>query len=268
MSKTEAKARVLTLLVAAVALIAIAAGLVAGCSLFGGGKPAEDEPPVFAGFALIDAGTLQDPVVRAWAQACGLSAGVHLASFDGANTYILAARGEKPTGGFTVFLSDVSTETGGFHLTFKTGDPSGPVTQIISYPYALYLGQCSPGQILDVSGVGAETLPWPVAGPANVNIIPTSPLPGVAVSTTTLHLEGYARVFEAQFSYSLEDGHNVLAAGSIMADQGAPAWGLFSLDVEFSRPTSPGLTLSLFDMSMKDGSIIDEVFIPLVWTGN
>ncbi len=266
MSKTEAKARVLTLLVA-VALIAVAVGLVAGCSLFGGGRPAQDEPPVFEGFTLVDAGTLQDPVVRAWAQACGLSAGVHLASFDGANTYILAARGEKPTGGFTVFLSNVTSGAGGFNLTFKTGDPSGPVTQIISYPYALYLGQCAPDRILDVASVGTETLPWPVVGPANVNIIPTSPLPGVAVSTTTLHLEGYARVFEAQFQYSLEDGHNVLATGSVMADQGAPAWGQFNLDVEFSRPTSPGLTLSLYDASMKDGSIIDETLIPLVWTG-
>src|SRR6476469_10152800 len=36
---------------------------------------------------------------------------------------------------------------------------------------------------------------------------------------------GKAQVFEAAFSWVVEDGHNELASGHEMTDAGAPAWG-------------------------------------------
>jgi hypothetical protein len=265
--RVETKARRVVTLLTLMAFIALTAGLGAGCSLFGGGKTGQDKPPVFEGFTLTDPGALTDPVAQAWVSICSLVSGIHTVSFDGETTYILAARGQKPTAGYTVFLSNVVRGPTGVGLTFKTADPSGAAADVISYPAALYRTQTPPGEIVAVTCEGTEILLWPQQGPANAAIIPTSPLPWVTISTTTLRLEGYARVFEAQFRYNLEDGHNVLAEGAVMADQGPPAWGRFGLDVEFARPTSPGLTLRLYDISPKDGSVTNEVFISLVWTG-
>jgi len=255
------------------ALLVAALGLslagASGCSLFGGKPAAEEKPPVIEGFSVVDPGTLQEPWLRAWYDMCGLVAGVHVACFDGENTYILAARGEKPTAGYSVDLWGAEPGAKGYTLTFRTNDP-GPgemVAQVISYPATLILTPHPADAVTDVLFEGTETLPWPAPSPANAAIIPTEPRPGDEVSATTLHLAGYARVFEAQFQYALEDGHNVLAAGGIMADNGGPAWGRFDLDIQFAQPSSPGLTLRLFDESAMDGSVIFEVDIPLRWTG-
>lgn len=260
--------RKLAPLALAAMVVAVAAGA-SGCFLFGGKPSAEEKPPVIEGFSVVDPSTLQEPWLRAWYDACGLVAGVHVASFDGENSYILAARGEKLTAGYIVDLWGAEPGAKGYTLTFRTRDP-GPgemVAQVISYPATLILTPHPADAVTDVLFEGTETLPWPAPSPANAAIIPTEPLPGAEVSTTTLHLAGYARVFEAQFQYALEDGYNVLAAGGITADNGAPAWGRFSLDIQFAQPSSPGLTLRLFEKSAMDGSVIFEVDIPLQWTG-
>ena len=76
-------------------------------------------------------------------------------------------------------------------------------------------------------------------------------------------VKGEARVFEAAFSWTLEDGHNILAEGHGMADQGAPAWGHFRFDVNYEQASQPNLTLILFVHSAKDGSVQQELIVPL-----
>lgn len=68
-------------------------------------------------------------------------------------------------------------------------------------------------------------------------------------------VEGKARVFEANISWVVEDGHNELKTGYQTADAGAPAWGNFKFEIEVAkqRPNST-LTLILFESSPKDGS--------------
>lgn len=263
------------IVVALAALLVAAAASAGGCSLLsgilgGGDKPAEQEnPPVIEGFSVVDPGTITEPWLQAWYQICRLVPGVHVASFDGQNTYILAARGEKPTGGYRVDLWGAEPAANGYTLLFRTADPrpEDVVTEAITYPAVLILTPHPADAITDALSEGPESLPWPAPSPANAAIIPTGPMPGDEVSQTTLHVSGFARVFEAQFQYALEDGHTVLASGLITASEAGPAWGEYAADISFDTPTSPGLTLRLFDESAMDGSIVFEVDIPLQWMG-
>jgi hypothetical protein len=68
-------------------------------------------------------------------------------------------------------------------------------------------------------------------------------------------VKGEGQIFEASFSWVVEDGHNELLSGHQMTDAGAPEWGKFSFTIEAkkARPNST-LTLILFEASAKDGS--------------
>jgi hypothetical protein len=81
---------------------------------------------------------------------------------------------------------------------------------------------------------------------------------------TVFIIRGKARVFEAQFSYVIEDGHDELRAGSGHTDAGAPAWGKFRVPI-YIRKIDPNstLTLVLFEASPKDGSRQGELAVPL-----
>lgn len=68
-------------------------------------------------------------------------------------------------------------------------------------------------------------------------------------------IHGKGQIFEASFSWVVEDGHEELKKGFQMTDAGAPEWGNFdfTLDVSKNRPNST-LHLILFESSPKDGS--------------
>lgn len=68
-------------------------------------------------------------------------------------------------------------------------------------------------------------------------------------------IDGKAQIFEANFGWVVEDGHEEIKKGSQMTDAGAPEWGKFSftIDVEKKRKNST-LMLILFESSPKDGS--------------
>ena len=68
-------------------------------------------------------------------------------------------------------------------------------------------------------------------------------------------VKGKAQVFEATFSWVIEDGHEELQKGSQMTNAGAPEWGEFSFIVEAEKKRDNStLTLILFESSPKDGS--------------
>ena len=68
-------------------------------------------------------------------------------------------------------------------------------------------------------------------------------------------LKGKAQVFEATFSWVIEDGYEELQKGSQMTNAGAPEWGEFSFTVEAEKKRDNStLTLILFESSPKDGS--------------
>ena len=80
----------------------------------------------------------------------------------------------------------------------------------------------------------------------------------VTVKKTGNHeflVQGKGQIFEANFSWVVEDGHEELKNGHNMTDAGAPEWGNFSFAVNVSkkRPNST-LHLVLFEISAEDGS--------------
>ena len=89
---------------------------------------------------------------------------------------------------------------------------------------------------------------------------------GVTIEKTGDHtflVQGEGQIFEANFSWVVEDGHEELKKGFQMTDAGAPEWGKFrfTIDAEKKRPNST-LHLILFESSPKDGSRQYE--LPLV----
>jgi hypothetical protein len=77
-------------------------------------------------------------------------------------------------------------------------------------------------------------------------------------------VRGQGQIFEANFSWIVEDGHEELKKGFQMTDAGAPEWGKFefAITVHKKRENST-LTLILFESSPKDGSRQDELPITL-----
>ena len=68
-------------------------------------------------------------------------------------------------------------------------------------------------------------------------------------------ISGKAQIFEANFGWVVEDGHNELRQGHQMTDAGAPEWGNFSFVITAVKE-NPNSTLHviLFESSPKDGS--------------
>ena len=77
-------------------------------------------------------------------------------------------------------------------------------------------------------------------------------------------VRGEGQIFEASFSWIVEDGHEELKKGFQMTDAGAPEWGKFefTINVQKKRDNST-LTLILFESSPKDGSRQHELPITL-----
>ena len=77
-------------------------------------------------------------------------------------------------------------------------------------------------------------------------------------------IKGQAQIFEASFSWVIEDGHDEIKSGFQMTDAGAPEWGNFDFTVEAEK-TDPASTLHiiLFESSAKDGSRIHQLPILL-----
>lgn len=106
----------------------------------------------------------------------------------------------------------------------------------------------------------AETQGMPIAENDAFRLF--SPFPMQNVSNT-FTVTGEARVFEAAFLWTLEDGHDILAEGSAMADHGAPEWGKFQFDVTLDKEPTGQPMLVLYVASAKDGSIEHELMIPI-----
>lgn len=84
------------------------------------------------------------------------------------------------------------------------------------------------------------------------------------IGKDTFLVRGQGQIFEANFNWIVEDGHEELKKGFQMTDAGAPEWGKFefAINVHKKRKNST-LMLVLFESSPKDGSREYELPIPL-----
>lgn len=105
-----------------------------------------------------------------------------------------------------------------------------------------------------------QSVPVPVAENEAFRVFAPSPGSELGPGFT---VEGEARVFEAAFSWTLEDGHHIMAEGHEMAAEGAPAWGRFRFDIGYEKASQPNMMLILYVHSAKDGSAEHELVIPL-----
>ncbi|MFA9559151.1 Gmad2 immunoglobulin-like domain-containing protein [Evansella sp. AB-rgal1] len=89
-----------------------------------------------------------------------------------------------------------------------------------------------------------------------------SPAPHAEVENQVI-VKGVARVFEGTLQYELEDGHYILASGFTTTSAGAPEWGEFEIVIDIDFVSNQSATIILFEESAKDGSRINELYIPL-----
>ena len=84
------------------------------------------------------------------------------------------------------------------------------------------------------------------------------------VDENKFRVRGKGQIFEANFNWIIEDGHDELKTGFQTTDAGAPEWGNFdfTITVQKKRENSK-LTLVLFESSAKDGSRQHELPIVL-----
>ena len=80
---------------------------------------------------------------------------------------------------------------------------------------------------------------------------------------TPLRIAGTANVFEAQFQAELTSKGRVIGTQTIHATSGTGTRGSFDTTIAFPSSVSGPATLTVFDISAKDGSRIDVVSIPL-----
>lgn len=75
------------------------------------------------------------------------------------------------------------------------------------------------------------------------------------IGDSSWRIKGKAQIFEATFSWVVEDGHNELLKGFHQTDAGAPDWGNFdfTINLPIHDPIAT-LHLILFESSPKDGS--------------
>lgn len=89
-------------------------------------------------------------------------------------------------------------------------------------------------------------------------ILVEHPAPGEAV-TSPLQVTGTANTFEATFNYRLEDAQSSeLAKDFVTATSGSGTRGTFDFTVPFTVATAQDGTLSVFELSAEDGSVIHE----------
>lgn len=92
-----------------------------------------------------------------------------------------------------------------------------------------------------------------------------TPVTGQTI-TSPVRITGSAMIFEATVVYCLKDSDgNVLAKGFTQASAGAPDRGDFSVEVTFTATAAGQGQLEVYEESMKDGSAVNKVIIPVSW---
>ena len=84
------------------------------------------------------------------------------------------------------------------------------------------------------------------------------------INESNFRVRGKGQIFEANFNWIIEDGHDELQKGYQMTDAGAPEWGNFDFEITVQKKRENSkLTLVLFESSAKDGSRQHELPIVL-----
>lgn len=170
---------------------------------------------------------------------------------------------------------DAGTATVDLSSTFASGGGStsmqGRVAQVV---YTLTQFSSVSAVVFELDGQPATTLggeglvldhpqtrgDWESFTPA---ILLESPLPGDAISSP-VHVTGTANTFEATFQIRLTDSSGTtLYDHNAMATSGTGTRGTFDEVVPFTAAKHGAGTLTVYELSAKDGSEVNAVSIPV-----
>jgi hypothetical protein len=214
-----------------------------------------------------DESTLEPNVLR-WVEANRHSHGIHILP-AGAQRYLLLAWGEKPTGGYSINVTDVASPSEGLVRVSAELTAPGPddiVTQALTYPYLLIELPAGDDTVL-VNFSGAD---WHVGDLAS----PSEDDPSIVLEAVTqadnlapnpLVVKGRARVFEAMMNLVLEDGHKQLRNHWLMLATGGPDWAEFEVALTYPDPTNPNGTVIGSYEDMRDGSLVEVAHEPVAF---
>lgn len=196
----------------------------------------------------------------------------------GDSLYIYVGWGEKPTGGYSVDITDVEQNGNGelvVKALFRAPSPDEMVTQIITYPFALIAvektdaeiriepqGEDAPRLILTI--IGVDPVRPIVEGSRSIKLF--EPDRGQSVSPG-FRVSGIASVFEGTVNYRvLNEAEEVIHESFTTAADGIN-WGYFSFEPDIRDKAGDGeqISLELFSIDAKDGEEINKFRIPLIY---
>lgn len=229
-------------------------------------EPPKEEKDYYIGY--------QTPVkgAKEWVERYQAFAGIYQQKIDGYRV-LLFSMGEKLTGGYQVKVKKVTRLEDKWVALVEFTDPAkGEVTtQVVNNPSEI-LSVTDDGKPIEVLLYAGHAQP-PI--PAEVIEIPEgkklatsksfivfTPLEGEKI-LNPVTIRGKARVFEANFRVHIEDGHNYLAEKIITAENGAPDWGSFKVDLPFESPSNPQGFIIFSYENMENGKMIEELNVPV-----
>lgn len=186
----------------------------------------------------------------------------------GERTYLIIALGQRNTGGYTVEISDIEKEDGGWVVHFIERKPGAGVfvPQMITYPTLVASIPKISGTIT-FKGTVTEYTAGDKSHPAKTeaeNIIVEVPKANQLVVGDTIKVEGKARVFEGALIIEVYDNQGVIAKAPVQTEAGAPAFADYSVELKLTNsPRSKNGYIRAYSDSPKDGSVVNEVKIPV-----
>ncbi|PKM80056.1 MAG: hypothetical protein CVU89_15480 [Firmicutes bacterium HGW-Firmicutes-14] len=266
------------LLVIAGLVLILSALVFSGCNLLGGEKEPEPKGP----------GTVQEdggkdkkdyyigqdaPVegIKDWTERYRPYEGVFLQKLDGYRT-VLVSMGEKFSPGYDVKVDEVAKKDGNWvvEVSFtKPAEEDYSGASVFPYETVSIIDDDSPVEVYETGkdnnqAVKLEVIEIPEGMKlgASKSFIVFLPREGEKIANPVT-VRGKARVFEATFRITVEDGHNQLAREFMTASEGAPGWGEFEVDLSYEQPTNPAGHIIFSYENMENGELIEELALPV-----
>lgn len=184
--------------------------------------------------------------------------------------YLLANFGQKPSGGYSIAITNVDITADKVVVTITRTQPQAenPLAGNPTYPQDIvyienldlpiqYRGAGESDYIMTL--VGIDELEKIEVGSEGIKIFAPAPDDKVPETFT---LRGVANVFEGQMNILLRDDKGE-ALGEGFAQAGMADWYYFTVQVKTPASLSEHFTLEIFNHSPKDNGVINLVRIPL-----
>ncbi|MCK8825577.1 protease complex subunit PrcB family protein [Fuchsiella alkaliacetigena] len=177
--------------------------------------------------------------------------------------FLIVNWGQQPTAGYEVSIVDIREHKEELQVKVKFQKPEEMAAQVITYPYTVkkvseteqrvnFIPQTVESYIPQV--VGSQPTQSFAAASENIKIMDWE------YKDQDLYLQGLARVFEANLNYEvLTEDAQVVDEGFVTAWTAGPDWGFF--EIELSDIEAEASSISIFSVSMKDGSRENEIEI-------